>query len=167
MGLTRFPNGLTVNSTTALQYNSAAGDGDVDCNNSYVVGTASVGAITLTAGGTVGTNFIGERAYVTGAFTSEAKTFVVPSPIAGNIVDVITTSDTTPRSCSAFTLRLGSAGSVCVASVALVFDTAIGQQYRPALTSASVTTASAMLITLTTAGTAAIFGYTIVIEKTA
>ena len=130
-------------------------------------GTLSVAQITLTAGGTAGANLIGERAYVTGTFTSAAGTTWVTTPIAGNIVDVITVGDTTPRTCSAFTLQAGSAGTVYVASVALAFATAIGQQVRPALTSAAVTTASALKIVVTTAGTACNFGYTVVIEKTA
>ena len=55
MGLTRFPNGVTVNSTTALQYSSAAGDGAIDCNTLYTASTASfagniIGSTTITVG---------------------------------------------------------------------------------------------------------------------
>lgn len=167
MGLTRFPNGITVNSTTALAYSTSAGDGDVDCLDLFVAGTASVGSFAMGVIGTAGTGFVGQRAYITGTFTSAAATFVVPCPFAGNVVDVITTCDTTPRTCSAFTLQAGSAGSIGVASVALAFATAIGQQIRPTLTAFAITTASAFLAIVTTAGTAANFGYTIVLEKTA
>ena len=47
MPLTRYPNGITVNSTTSLAYNSAAGNGDIDCNNIYIAGQGSItGSIT-------------------------------------------------------------------------------------------------------------------------
>lgn len=167
MPLTHRPHGLTVCSTTALVYNSAAGDGDLDCNRLFTAGTASIASINLTLGGTAGTNLIGERAYINGTFTSAAGTTYLATPINGNIVDVITTADTTPRTCSAFTLRAGTAGTVYVASVALAFATAAGQQVRPALTSAAITTASALQIVVTTAGSAANFSYTVVIEKSA
>jgi hypothetical protein len=48
MGLTRYPNGLTTNSTTALQYNANAGDGDVDCLDMFVSGTATISLVSAT-----------------------------------------------------------------------------------------------------------------------
>jgi len=173
MPLTRFPNGVTVCSTTALQHSASATDGDLDCNRLFVAGAASIGT-TLTAGtlamaaqGTGGSGMVGSREVLSGTFTSAAATTWLATPFAGNIVDVITTCDTTPRTCSALTIQHGTAGSIAVASVALAFATAIGQQIRPTLTSIAVTTASGIAVIVTTAGSAAIFSYSIVLEKTA
>lgn len=66
MGLTRFPNGLTTNSTTALAYSTNSGDGDLDCLDLYVQGTASVNG-TLTAGTVSATGAIISSASITAA----------------------------------------------------------------------------------------------------
>ena len=50
MGLTRFPNGVTANSTTALMYNTNAGDGDLDCLDLFTAGTASIAGNLMTVG---------------------------------------------------------------------------------------------------------------------
>lgn len=181
--LTHRPHGLTVCSTTALQYNASAGDGDMDCKDLFTLGTASVGAIlagsgtidgTLTIGtvslgvqGSAGSGFVGQRAYISGTFTSAASTVYHAVPFAGNLIGAITVADTTPRTCAGFTVRNGSAGSVAVATVALTFATASGQQVNPTITPITVTTASGISVVVITAGTACNFGYTLIIEKTA
>lgn len=50
MPLTRYPNGLTVCTTTALVYNVACTDsvGGIDCNNMYVAGTTSIATMLVT-----------------------------------------------------------------------------------------------------------------------
>ncbi len=189
MGLTRFPGGLTVNSTTANVYNTAAGDGSMDCLNLFVQGTTSTGVIsatTLTVTNATATNLtvstvgrfsigttsaatmIGERVYVPFTFTSAASTTYFASPITGNIVDCWVLCDTTPRTCSAFTLFAnGTAGTVCVASVAtLVYATAIGQQVQPALTPATQGIATGFAVVVTTAGSAGNFAGVVVIQRT-
>lgn len=194
MPLTRFPNGVTVCSTTALTYNTAAGDGAVDCLSLYVSGTSSVGTLTVTSGTfttltatnatattltvltsgrfSIGTSstitMIGERAYIPIAFTSAAVTTYYASPFAGNVVDCWIVADTTPRTCSAFTLYAnGTAGTVCVASVALAYATAIGQQVQPTLSAAAQSVATGFAIVVTTAGTACNFQGVIVLQRTA
>lgn len=187
MPLTRFPNGLTVNSTTALVYNTAAGDGAIDCNNLYVAGVSSVATAimtnttvtTLTAttlnvlssgrfsiSTSTAATFIGERVYIPFTFTSAAITTYLVNPVAGNIVDCWVLADTTPRTCSAFTLYAnGTAGTVCVASVSLAFATAIGQQVQPTLTGAVQGVATGFAIVVTTAGTACNFSGMIVVQR--
>ncbi len=193
MPLTRFPNGVTVNSTTANVYNAAAGDGALDCLNLYVQGTTSTGVIsatTLTVTNATATNvtipstgrlsigvstvasgvtFIGERVYIPFTFTSATTTTYLVSPIAGNVVDCWVACDTTPRTCSAFTLYAnGTAGTVCVASVnTLVYATAIGQQVQPVLTSAVQGVGTALAFVVTTAGSAANFSGMVVIQRSA
>lgn len=191
MPLTRFPNGLTVNSTSALSYTTAAGDGAVDCNNLYVAGVSSVATqimanatatnltvstlLSVASAGrfTISTataaTFIGERAYIPFTFTSAAATTYFATPFAGNIVDCWVVCDTTPRTCSAFTLYAnGTAGTVVVASVAtLVYATAIGQQVQPTLTAATQSLATGFAIVVTTAGSAANFSGVLTLQRTA
>lgn len=181
MPLTRYPNGVTVCTTTALVYNAAATDsiGAVDCNNLYVAGTASVGVMNVTTlnvpttgrfsiGTGTGATMIGERQYVAFTFTSAATTTYYPTPFAGNIIDCWVTADTTPRTCSAFTLYAGgTAGSVAVASVALAYATAIGQQIQPTLTLQTAITATGFAIVVTTAGSACNFSGVFVIQRSA
>lgn len=189
MPLTRFPNGVTVNSTSALVYNTSAGDGAVDCLNLYVQGTTSTGVLAATTitvtnvtatnitvstagrfsiGTTSGATMVGERIYLPFTFTSAAVTTYFANPVAGNIVDCWVTCDTTPRVCSAFTLYAGgTAGTVVVASVALTYATAIGQQIQPTLTPATAITATALAIVVTTAGSAGNFSGVVVIQRTA
>lgn len=179
MGLTRFPNGITVNSTTALLYNTAAGDGALDCLNLYVQGTTSAGVINVSTlnvasagrfsiSTATAATMIGERVYIPISFTSAAATTYYASPIAGNIIDCWLLSDTTPRTCSAFTLYAnGTAGTVVVASVALAYATAIGQQIQPTLAAATQGVATGLAIVVTTAGSAANFSGVVVIQRTA
>ncbi len=188
MGLTRFPNGLTVNSTSALAYNTAAGDGAVDCNNLYVAGVSSIATAimtnstvtTLTAttlnvasagrfsiSTATGATMIGERAYIPFTFTSATITTYLASPFAGNVIDCWIIADTTPRTCSAFTLYAnGTAGTVVVASVALAYATAIGQQIQPTLTAATQGVATGFAIVVTTAGSACNFAGVLTLQRT-
>lgn len=200
MPLTRYPNGVTACSTSALRYSSSATDGDIDCNNAYIAGTGSIATVIM-ANGTVtnllattlvATNatattltvasagrfsiststaatFIGERCYIPFTFTSAASTTFLASPFAGNIIDCWVVCDTTPRTCSAFTLYAnGTAGTVVVASVAtLVYATAIGQQVQPTLTAATQALATGLAIVVTTAGSAANFSGVITLLRTA
>lgn len=199
MPLTRFPNGITANSTTANVYNAAAGDGSVDCLNLFVQGTSSSGTITatnvtatnitvtgltatsitatnisvpstgrLTIGTGTAASMIGERLYVPFTFTSATSTTYYASPFAGSIIDCWVTCDTTPRTCSAFTLYAGgsAAGTVAVASVALAYATAIGQQIQPTLSLQTAITATGFAIVVTTAGSAANFSGVFIVQRT-
>lgn len=196
MGLTRFPNGVTANSTTALAYNTAAGDGAFDCLSLFVSGTSSLGIVTVTSltattltvtNGTAtnltvasagrfsiststAATMIGERAYLPFTFTSAATTAgVIALPFASQVIDCWVACDTTPRTCSGFTLYSGNSasGTVCVASVALAYATAINQQVQPTLTGAAGITGTALAFVVTTAGTAANFYGVVTIQRTA
>lgn len=185
MGWTNYPNGVslttaqgTVNgmlNATSITLNTntatAAGTitvGTVSATGAIIGGTFSPTSISMS---TVTSNvFIGERAYLTFSFTSAATTAgVIPLPFSGQVIDCWTTCDTTPRTCSAFTLYSGNSasGTVCVASVALAFATAINQQVQPTLTAAAAITATALAFVVTTAGTAANFYGVVTIQRTA
>lgn len=186
MPLTRYPNGVTVCTTSALVYNTACTDsvGGIDCLNLFVQGTTSAGTITATnvtatnvtvstagrfsIGTTSGATMIGERIYIPFTFTSATVTTYLANPVAGTIVDCWVLADTTPRTCSAFTLYAGgTAGTVVVASVALAYATAIGQQIQPTLTPATAITATGLAFVVTTAGSACNFSGVVVIQRSA
>jgi len=158
---TNYPNGISVTTATG----SVAGH--INGTTGSFTGTFTVGTLNSTATGTGGSSPIGARQTMTFSFTSAATTTYYLPPFSGNIVDIVTTSDTTPRTCSGFTVTASSAGTVAVASVALAFATAVGQTIRPAFTSVAVTTALAFNIIVTTAGSAANFVAAITFEKTA
>ena len=132
--------------------------------NCIAAGVGSFGgALSFSTGATM----VGERAYITFAFTSAASTTQQAVPFSGKVIDCWTTSNTTPRTCSGFTLRAGSAGTIYVATVALVFATAAGQQVQPTLTPELITTASCLRVTVTTGGTASNYSATVVLQRTA
>ena len=114
MGLTRLPNGLTVNSTTALQYNSNATDGDLDCNNLYTAGAASVTG-TVSAASVVGNTWVETVAFST---ASTAQTVIAGSPPdwATDLVGAFVTIGSVSAIVAAYTVRAGSAGTVYVSS---------------------------------------------------
>src|SRR3990167_5901639 len=120
MPLTRYPNGLTVNSTTALQYNSTATDGDLDCNRLFTVGTASLagGAIitgTVSADSVVGNTWITTVAFST-ASTSPTGIAGSPPDWATDLVGAFVTIGSVSAIVAAYTVRAGSAGTVYVSS---------------------------------------------------
>ncbi len=163
-------NGSTNIGSDAAPTNALSVIGSANISLTLTVGTVSAtgagifgGALSFSTAATM----IGERAYLTVDFTSAASTTYIATPFNGNIIDCYTTCGTTPRTCSGFTLRAGSAGTVYVATVSLAFNTAIGQQVKPTISPAAITTASAINITVTTAGTAANFSATIVLQRTA
>lgn len=72
MPLTRFPNGVTTCTTTALVYNTACTDsvGGFDCNNLYVNSATSIGGSVTVAGSASVTGNITATGKVTGAVGS-------------------------------------------------------------------------------------------------
>ena len=120
MPLTRYPNGLTVNSTTALAYSTAATDGDLDCNRLFTAGTASIagGAIitgTVSAASVVGNTWVETVAFST---ASTAQTVIAGSPPdwATDLVGAFVTIGSVSAIVAAYTVRAGSAGTVYVSS---------------------------------------------------
>lgn len=186
MPLTNYPKGITTCTTTALVYNAACTDsvGGIDCLNLFVNSVSSLATVTVSSltatnvtvstagrfsiGTTTAATMIGERCYIPISFTSAAATTYYASPIPGSLIDCWVMADTTPRVCSAFTLYAnGTAGTVCVASVALTYATAIGQQVQPTLTAAAQSVGTALAIVVTTAGSACNFQGMVVIQRSA
>jgi hypothetical protein len=151
MPLTRFPNGLTVNSTTALQYNSSAGDGDIDCNRLFANG-----------------NIIGQVVAIPIPFlvSSAAQVFSVAAPFTGDLIGAYVTIGSVSAVAAAYTVRIGSAGTVLVSSESNTITTSYAQE---ALTidSAGVTTAAGLQITRGVQGTAGDTTLTLLFKRTA
>lgn len=184
MPWTNFPNGASLttatgnvsgqlnalNVTVTSSTNAASGTitaGTVSCG---ALISSTLNATALTMSTATNNVFIGERAYLQFSFTSAATTAgTIPLPFAGQVIDCWTTCDTTPRTCSAFTLYSGNSasGTVCVASVALAFATAINQQVQATVTPAAAITATALAFVVTTAGTAANFYGVVTLQRTA
>lgn len=147
MGLTRFPNGLTVNSTTALAYSASAGDGDLDCNRLFVAGVSSL-AGNLIVGGTLafstsGNTPVGGVVSLAAYFTtaSTAQTISVPAPFTGQIISAFMSIGATSARAAGYTVQVGSAGSVAVATVSnTITDAYAGQPLTTTIT--GVTTAN-------------------------
>lgn len=159
MGLTRFPNGLTVNSTTALQYNSNAGDGDMDCNrlfaNQVTVSTATPG-------------IVGELVALPVYFGTASTAQVVASgvPFAGQIIGTFVTIGSVSAVAAAYTVRVGSAGSIAVASVSNTITTSYAGESLTT-TKTAFTTANGIQVTRGVQGTAGDTSLTLLLQKTA
>lgn len=151
MGLTRLPNGVTACSTTALQYNSSATDGDLDCNNIYANGKV------------IGAEVVIQYTFGT---ASAAETAYLPVPFTGNIVSAYVTIGATSAVAAAYTVRIGSAGTVAVASVTNTI-TLNGAQESLATTSVSVTTASGITVVRGAQGTTGSTSIGVVFKRTA
>lgn len=157
MPLTRFPNGLTACSTTALRYSSSATDGDIDMNNMYVAGTANI------TGPVVGQHLFLTYNFSTG---SAAQTISLPTPFSGSIVNTWMTIGSVSAIVASYTVQVGSAGSVSVATVANTITTAYAQEALTTTTTV-VTTASGLLVTRSAQGTAGDSAIGILIRRTA
>lgn len=181
MPWTNFPFGISVTTQTGtvagminatsltLNSNTATASGTITAGTISASGAVISGS-TLTMSTATSNTFIGERAYLAFTFTSAATTAgTIATPFPGSIIDCWVACDTTPRTCSAFTLYSGNSasGTVCVASVALAFATAINQQVQPTLTPAAAITATAISFVVTTAGTAANFYGVVTLQRTA
>jgi hypothetical protein len=131
MPLTHFPNGLSVQ--TASADNSSAG----------------AGALQAAAG-----SVFGQTTVVTFKFasTSTAETGYIPTPFDGNITAAYVITGATITVTTGFTVRVGSAGSVAVATVANTSGL-LGRQSSLTTTTTAITTADSIGVTKAAAGT--------------
>jgi len=148
MPLTHFPNGISVQAASASNSNSGAGD--LDCNNLYVGGTA-----------------IGQTQMLQYTFgsASTAETAYLAVPFAGNITKTFVTIGATSAIAAAYTVRIGSAGTVAVASVNNT-NTLNGSQQALTTTTVAVTTASGITVVRGVQGTAGSSTIGVVIKRT-
>lgn len=159
MGLTRFPNGVTVNSTTAGQYNASAGDGDFDCNrlfaNQVIVSTGTPG-------------IVGQIVAVPILFStgSAAQVLCVGAPFAGNIIGAFVTIGSVSAVVSQYTVQVGSAGAIAVASVTNTLTASYSNESL-ATTVTGFTTANGIKVSRAVQGTAGDTTLTLLLQKTA
>lgn len=126
MGLTNFPNGISTRATSAA--NTAAGDGDFNCLDMFVDGTATItggqtftGAASFSSTLTIGsgTGIIGSYSYIPAYFavSSAVQQISVPVPYAGELDAVTVFTGSVASVAAGYTVRVGSAGSIAVATV--------------------------------------------------
>ena len=170
MPLTRFPNGLTACSTTALRYNSSATDGDGDFNNIYGNGTITVGTVSVTGqliqASTAGV--VGQLAALTYTFGtgSAVQQTSIATPFAGRIENVYVTTGSVSAVVAAYTIQVGSAGSVAVASVANT-TASVGVQESLTTTATTFAITNGLVAIRSVQGTAGDTSICIVVRKTA
>ena len=193
MPLTQFPNGISTR--TSASTNSSAGDNDLTCLDLFVDGTVSItGATTITGsaivtgsasitGGLVVTgvgSFGGilssaSTAGITGQYgaliftfgtASTAQVTSIPVPFAGNIEACYVTTGSVSAVVAGYTVRVGSAGTVAVATVS---NTTASQGVQELLTITTTTFAitNALVCTRSVQGTAGDTAICVVVRKTA
>ena len=121
MPLTSYPNGVTARALSAAT--TAAGSGDIDCLRLFTAGTVSAsGPAIFTNTVTVGsaTQLIGGYSIFTVTFQStsvlEQKSVVIGFPSC-SLDAVYQTVSSTSALVAAYTVQVGSAGAVSVATV--------------------------------------------------
>ena len=169
MPLTQFPNG--VSTRTFASTNSAAGDNDLTCLDLFVDGTA-----TITGGVSVsGVLASSSTAGLTGQLASLVFTFgtasavqvtSLPVPFAGNLEAVYVVMGSVSAVVASYTVQIGSAGAVAVATVANA-TASVGVQQSLAVTSTSFAITNGLVCTRSVQGTAGDTALIVVIRKTA
>lgn len=153
MPLTRFPNGVTVNSTTALVYNSNAVDGDLDCNRLFA-NDAVIGAVWT------------ETVSFSTASTAQTVCAGAPPNWATDLVGAFVTVGSVSAIVAAYTIQGGSAGTVHVSSE----DNTTGVTYSKsslAIDTAAITTTAGIQCVRGVQGTAGDSYLTLVFRRTA
>lgn len=149
MSGTHFPNG--VSAQTKANTNTSAGAGDLDCANLYASGSLIGQVVNIP---------------ITFSSASTAQVLAAAIPFAGNIISTYVTVGSTSAVAAAYTVQVGSAGSVAVASVSNTITTSYAQESLTTTTTA-VTTASGLKVTRGVQGTAGDTSLTIVLKRTA
>lgn len=147
MPLTSFPNGLTTRVLSSA--NASAGSGALDCVNIYSSGTytiASTGSFvgngpvscnsTCTVNSALGVVGVINPLIVYFSTSSALQTVYVPVPIPGSLDFVYVTCGSVSAVVANYTITIGSAGSVAVATVA---NTTMSSGVQQILTSTQTT----------------------------
>lgn len=144
MPYTRFPNGVSVSSTAQADL-PAAGEG-----NFY------------------GDNFIGQVVAVPVMFStgSAAQILAVATPFAGQIIGAFVTIGSVSAVAAGYTVQVGSAGAIAVATVSNTITTAYAGQSLTTTTTA-FTTANGIKCTRAAQGTAGDTTLTLLLKRTA
>lgn len=162
MPLTSFPFGLTAQQLTSV--NASAGSGDIDCVDIFAAGTVTVTGQIISQS-TAG--IVGQYANVNYTFSTASTLQVtsIPIPFSGRIEQVYVTTGSVSAVVANYTIQIGSAGSVAVATVA---NTTASQGVQEALTTTATTYAitNALVVTRSAQGTAGDTAVCIVIRKT-
>ena len=154
MGLTRYPNGVTVASGTTLAYNSAAGDGDLDCNRLF----------TNDAQGVIGGVYAVNVQFLA-ASTLQIMAVAAPD-FAANLVGAWVTVGSVSAIVAAYTVQGGSAGTVHVSSENNTTGVAYSKSSL-AIDTPGITTTAGISVTRGVQGTAGESFVTLLFRRTA
>lgn len=155
---TVFPKGVTATSTTSVGVRTV--DGEIYADTLVVGGTLSFGTATP---GAIGQVVAVPVFFGTG---SAAQVIAAAVPFNGNIVGAFVTIGSVSAVAAAYTVRVGSAGSVAVASVSNTITTAYAGESLTTTTTA-FTTANGIQVTRGVQGTAGDTSLTLLLQKTA
>lgn len=168
MPATHFPNGI---STVSGGTTSAGGA----LFNTLIVNSAATlsgagtfgGLVTANAGLTVVGAITGETQLLTYTFStaSTAQTASLPVPWAGNVTAFYVVTGSVASVVANYTVQVGSAGSVAVATVANT-TSVVGGQEGLTTTTTAFTTASGLRITRGTQGTAGDTTIGVLVQRT-
>lgn len=151
MPLTNFPNGISTQVTSAA--NTAAGAGDIDCVRLFSSATSGI---------------VGQYANLNFTFStaSSVQPVSLAVPFAGRIEQVYVTTGSVSAVVAGYTVQIGSAGSVAVATVS---NTTASQGVQEALTTTATTFAitNALVAIRSVQGTTGDTSICVVIRKTA
>ena len=166
MPLTHFPNGIT--SQTASAAGTVAGSGDIDCLDLFVAGTASVTGAVIGASASFTSNSIaGETMLYTFAMGSPSTAVVQYAPVAaaGAITAAFVVVGATITVTTGYTVAVGSAGAVAVATVVNTSGVA-GGVTNLTTTLTAVTTANSIRVERAVQGTVGDTWLTVVVNRT-
>jgi hypothetical protein len=162
MPLTNYPNGISTRATSAA--NTAAGDNDLNCLDLFVDGTAVItGNLTVSTAGIINSYYPLIFPFST---SSALQVVSLPVPFAGSLDNVYVTTGSVSAVVASYTVRVGSAGSVAVATVS---NTTASQGVQEALTTTAVTfgITNALVCTRSAQGTAGDTTLLCLVRKTA
>lgn len=148
MPLTNFPNGVTTQINSAQ--NASAGDGDLNCQDLYVDGVLYGEVVALSA---------------TFLVSSAVQALAVTVPFDGNLIGAFVTVGSVSAVAAGYTVRVGSAGSVAVATVSnTITDSYAGESLTT--TTVAVTTANGIVCTRAVQGTAGDSALSLLLQRT-
>ena len=163
MPLTTYPNG--VSTRTFASTNSAAGDNDLTCLDLFVDGTATFTG-QLVSNSSLGVVGQLEGVMFTFGTASAVQVTSLPVPFAGNLEAVYVVMGSVSAVVASYTVQIGSAGAVAVATVANA-TASVGVQQSLAVTSTSFAITNGLVCTRSVQGTAGDTAICVVVRKTA
>lgn len=162
MSHTRFPNGVSVSTGTSIRTTN----GQMYADSAAIAGVCSINTLQLS---TANNGYVGQLVYIPVYFgtASAAQNVFAPGPgFAGSVVGAIVTIGSVSAIASQYSVLIGSAGAVCVATVTNTL-TASGSAESLATTEQTFTAAQGFKCTRAVQGTAGDSILMLLVKRTA